>query len=273
MPDSPKTCFVISPIGEAGTQTRERADLVFDFVIGEALEPLGYQVERADKLGEPGIITNQIIDRVTSSDLVIADLSERNPNVFYELAIRHATRKPYVHLIAHDEDIPFDNAAVRAIKIDVRDLRSVKAAKDELVRQVEAAMAPEARIESPVSIALSIQEMRTSGDEEKLALSALSTELSQIRRGFNDLTSLVSAAVAARPEPSARRALGAEVGLTPDQRRDWTDAEKVQLLTRYLQDGMNAWQRSPGTPALDQVADSLAQTPAASFAASRKKKP
>lgn len=271
MPNTTKTCFVISPIGEAGTQTRDRADLVFDFVISEALEPLGYQVDRADKLAEPGIITNQIIDRVTSSDLVIADLSERNPNVFYELAIRHATRKPYVHLIAHDEDIPFDNAAVRAIKIDVHDLRSVKAAKEELVRQVESAMAPEARIESPVSIALSIQEMRTSGDEEKLALSALSTELSQVRRGFNDLTSLVSAALAAVPRATALSEFGATVG-DFGKRRDLTDHQKLVFFSKYLEEGGKSWRAgSPGAE-LDDIKDSLGQGLSFHSPSTRKKK-
>jgi hypothetical protein len=190
-----KSCFVISPIGELGSPTRVRADLVYEFVIEEVLCPLGFSVERADKLAEPGIITNQIIDRLISSDLVIADLSERNPNVFYELAIRHAARKPYVHLIAHDEDIPFDNAAVRAIKIDVHDLRSVKSAKEELTQQVTSAMDPKIHVESPVSIAITMQDMRSSGDGEKLALSALADEVSQLKRSMSDLSSVIMTSV------------------------------------------------------------------------------
>lgn len=234
MADPDKSCFVISPIGEPGSPTRERADLVFDFVIAEALEPLGYRIQRADRLGEPGIITNQIIDRVTSSDLVIADLSERNPNVFYELAIRHAVRKPYVHLIAHDEDIPFDNAAVRAIKIDVGDLRSVKAAKEELVRQAAAATAPDARIESPVSVALSIQEMRTSGDEEKLALSSLSAEVSQIRRGLSEMIAVVSSATRIALRQQGGNDNAAPLVFRLGDRKDWTEEEKARFLQDYI---------------------------------------
>ncbi len=192
MPTTEKSCFVISPIGEVGSPTRDRADLVYEFIITQVLAPQGYKIERADKFSEPGIITNQIIDRVISADLVIADLSERNPNVFYELAIRHVSRKPFVHIISHDEDIPFDNAAVRAIKVDVHDLRSVKAAQDELNQQIQAAMASGARVESPISIALSIQDMRNSGDEDKVALSAVMAEISQLRRSLSDLAINVS---------------------------------------------------------------------------------
>jgi len=42
------------------------------------------------------------------SDLVIADLTYHNPNVFYELAVRHLNKKPVIHLIKKGEKIPFD---------------------------------------------------------------------------------------------------------------------------------------------------------------------
>lgn len=181
-----KTCFVISPIGELGSTTRDRADLVYEFVIEAALQE-EFEILRADKLSEPGLITNQIIERIINADLVIADLSERNPNVFYELAIRHVAKKPYVHLIAHDEDIPFDNAGVRAIKVDVKDLRSVSAAVSELKAQVNMTMMDHAQIESPISISVSLQDMKSSGDQEKVAMSALSQQLSVIASSINEM--------------------------------------------------------------------------------------
>jgi hypothetical protein len=184
-----KTCFVISPIGEKGSATRTRADLVFEFVIQKALNTT-FEIERADRLSEPGLITNQIIDRVINADLVIADLSERNPNVFYELAIRHIARKPYIHIIAHDEDIPFDNAGVRAIKVDVQDLRSVEDATNELRAQVESAMS--GKIESPISIAINLQEIKSSGDEDKIALSALINQVSFMNSRISEIRNFIS---------------------------------------------------------------------------------
>lgn len=87
-----KVCFVIAPIGEEESETRKRSDQVLKHIITAPVEGLGYEVIRADKISEPGIITSQIIEYIVDADLVVADLTERNPNVFYELALRHATR-------------------------------------------------------------------------------------------------------------------------------------------------------------------------------------
>ncbi|WP_151885101.1 hypothetical protein [Qipengyuania flava] len=181
-----KTCFVISPIGENGSATRKRADQVYSYIIEEVLSD-GWSIERADRISEPGIITNQIIDRITSADLVIADLSERNPNVFYELAIRHMLRKPYVHLIAHDEDIPFDNAPVRAIKVDITDLDSVHDAKKELSAQVGFALGS-SDVESPISVSMKLTDLKKDGDSEAVVLTSVLSEMNALRRQFSNLT-------------------------------------------------------------------------------------
>ena len=56
--ESTKTCFVIAPIGEPETKTRERSDTVLDHIIRPALEPLPlqYNVVRADEINKSGII-------------------------------------------------------------------------------------------------------------------------------------------------------------------------------------------------------------------------
>ena len=108
-------CFVISPIGESDSDTRKRADQILRHVIKPAVEQCGYIATRADEIDQPGIITSQVIQRVVEDPLVVADLTERNPNVFYELAIRHALRKPLVQIIKKGEQIPFDVAATRTV--------------------------------------------------------------------------------------------------------------------------------------------------------------
>ena len=116
MADEEKLCFVISPIGEEGSPTRKRANQVLSHVIRPAAEHCGYRIERSDDISQPGIITKQIIEKLLKAPLVIADLTERNPNVFYEVAIRHVVRKPLVQLIEVSEQIPFDLSASRMIK-------------------------------------------------------------------------------------------------------------------------------------------------------------
>ena len=72
-------------------------------------------VQRADSLTRPGIITNQVIQLVADADLVVADLTDHNPNVFYELAIRHALQLPLVRLIDRAQDLPFDIKVMRTV--------------------------------------------------------------------------------------------------------------------------------------------------------------
>ena len=70
------------------------------YVIVPAVEACQYQAIRADQISEPGMITSQVIQHIVDDPPVVADLSGRNPNVFYELAIRHILRKPLVQLRA-----------------------------------------------------------------------------------------------------------------------------------------------------------------------------
>jgi hypothetical protein len=106
MPD--KICFVIAPIGEEGSDIRKRSDRMFTYVIEPAAKECGYKAVRADKISKPGIITNQVIQEVIGPPMVVADLTGRNANAFYELAIRHMVKHPLVQMITKGEAIPFE---------------------------------------------------------------------------------------------------------------------------------------------------------------------
>src|SRR5918911_595234 len=105
---APRECFVIGPIGEPESETRRRSDQVYKYIVAPVVEPRGYKLLRADKIGSPGVITSQVIDHVVNASLVVADLSERNANAFYELAVRHAFRKPVLQLSSIEWELPFD---------------------------------------------------------------------------------------------------------------------------------------------------------------------
>jgi hypothetical protein len=117
--ESRRSCFVIAPIGEPGTETRKRSDQLLKHIFVKALEPLGFAVLRADKISEPGMITVQVINRIMDADLVVADMTGHNANVFYELAARHAVEKPVIHVIEAGQEIPFDTADLRTISISL----------------------------------------------------------------------------------------------------------------------------------------------------------
>jgi len=129
-------CFVISPIGKLGSETRKAADDLFELILEPALEHFGFDVVRADKIPGAGVITNDIISLVQSAELCVIDLSESNPNVFYECGRRHETARPFIQLSSND-DIPFDLAGIRTIHYDLSTPRSVHEAIQEIRRYVE----------------------------------------------------------------------------------------------------------------------------------------
>lgn len=131
-PGSDKICFVIAPIGKPDSPERERSDQVLDFIIRPAVTRFGYKAVRADEIDEPGLITTQVLQAVVDAPLVVADLTGRNPNVFYELSLRHATKKPVIQIIDQSEDIPFDISDMRTVKFSWRDLRSADRAAKEI---------------------------------------------------------------------------------------------------------------------------------------------
>lgn len=176
-----KTCFVISPIGEEDSETRKRSDQVLRHIITGAVENLGYEVIRADKISEPGIITHQILQHIVEAPLVIADLTERNPNVFYELALRHAIRKPLIQLIKKGELIPFDVAATRIIQFDLQNLDSVEAAKNEIIAQAKSLELGKNDSDNPISVSLDLKMLKESGNPEERSLADIVEAISDLR--------------------------------------------------------------------------------------------
>ena len=71
------TCFYVTPIGEAGSESRLHSDLFLSHIVEPALEEFGLKVIRADQIGEPGIITRQIFDYIFRSRLVICRFTTR----------------------------------------------------------------------------------------------------------------------------------------------------------------------------------------------------
>ncbi|ELV8552758.1 hypothetical protein QNE49_000378 [Vibrio fluvialis] len=120
-----KSCFVVMAIGEQeiGGQKLTYGDLrsKYDDLIKEAIQKArpNLDVTRADDVSLPGTITTDIITRIMHSDYVIADVTYPNPNVFYELGLRHACRAGTI--IIKDKNgpqVPFDIAHLRHIEYE-----------------------------------------------------------------------------------------------------------------------------------------------------------
>lgn len=95
--------------------------------IKKACEEVGVSCIRANEIKIPGPIINQIFDNIETADCIIAEVSEKNPNVYYEIGVAHRANKPTV-LLACKESVqllPFDIRHNRVLIYDKNNLLSI----------------------------------------------------------------------------------------------------------------------------------------------------
>ena len=91
---------------------------LFEEVIRPTCEDAGAMASRALDISQPGVILQDILQRLDESNVVIADVTPANPNVFYELGYSHALRKPVILLAERNTKLPFDISGYRVIFYD-----------------------------------------------------------------------------------------------------------------------------------------------------------
>jgi hypothetical protein len=184
-----KICFVIGPIGSPGHEIRLAADDFIEYIVAPCVRELGYDKPlRADTLPEPGRITAQIIELLNSADLVIADLSGGNENVYYELSCRHAIGRPVIHMALEGTRLPFDVADNRTIFYSMH-ARQVEIARVELRRQVARVHEPGYKVRSPIIDAIGLITLERSTEPTQQLLAQLTREMESLRADMGDLRS------------------------------------------------------------------------------------
>ena len=104
-------CFVLMPFDN------ELAPVYQDH-IRAAVESQGLTCVRADELFSPGQVMEQIWEQMNRAGLIIVDLTDKNPNVFYELGIVHTLGKPVILMTQSEDDVPFDLRHLRFIEYE-----------------------------------------------------------------------------------------------------------------------------------------------------------
>jgi hypothetical protein len=108
------TCFVMMPFGNW-------FDRYYQEIYVPAIKDAGLEPVRADELFSTGSVVEQIWEQITKSRILLADLTDKNANVFYELGLAHAAKKPVVFTSARVDDVPFDLRHLRVIVYEVRE--------------------------------------------------------------------------------------------------------------------------------------------------------
>ncbi|KQT96963.1 hypothetical protein [Rhizobium sp. Leaf453] len=184
--DVKKTCFVVGPIGGDGTDTRDHADFLLEMIIKPTFDEhfSDFNVVRSDTISEPGMIDSQMINHLLDAELVIADMSERNPNAFYEMGIRHMTNLPIVHMFAVGTEIPFDVKPYRAIDFSIRNPASIFAAQRRLKEAVAATQNSDYAVVNPVTRARGVLNFHV---ESTPAMDLMKEELEELKRTMRTL--------------------------------------------------------------------------------------
>lgn len=156
-----KTVFFITPIGDDNSDIRKHSDMMLKHLLKPVFEDEGFEVVRADKIEKTGLITKQIFEYLVNSRLCVVDLSFSNPNVFYELGVRHMTKLHAIQIIRKGDKIPFDVSQGRTIVIDTSDVYTImdriESGKRELKEHVKSLLGGQSEKElenNPVSIYL-----------------------------------------------------------------------------------------------------------------------
>lgn len=151
-PDPNKNIFIICPIDKDGSDIRKRSDQVKKHVIDKASEDYGYRAYRSDHIYEPGLIPDQIVSNLEDAEIVVADLSDRNANVFYELAIRQVCGKPVILLCSEDQKAPFDVQSQRIIFYNNKDWDSLPTTLESVRQSIKTIEENNFRYDSPIKL-------------------------------------------------------------------------------------------------------------------------
>ena len=106
------------PISDTDGYKRGHWQDVYNHLIKPAVEDAGYISERADEIRSANLIAVDIIKRICEYPMAVCDLSSCNPNVFYELGIRHSMKLPVVLIKDTKTNNPFDIKDIRYVEYD-----------------------------------------------------------------------------------------------------------------------------------------------------------
>ncbi|MFX0194575.1 MAG: hypothetical protein ACFFCW_00510 [Candidatus Hodarchaeota archaeon] len=95
------TCFVMMPF-------REPFNLYYETIFKPAITAANLNPTRADDLFRPSAIVSDLWQMIQKAKALLAELTLKNANVFYELGLAHAIGKPVVLIAETEDDIPFD---------------------------------------------------------------------------------------------------------------------------------------------------------------------
>lgn len=180
-----KSCFFITPIGASDSPERRRADWIFHHVIEPVSEKLGLDAERADLMSGSAMISTNIFKAISEAPACVADLTGLNPNVFYEIGVRHSLKLPIIHLAQQGTALPFDTAPHLTHFYDLADYNSMAATKEFLAKEMKLVTEKEYVVSNPFTHALGNIEISRSGDPKDQVIVVMEERIRRLEKQLN----------------------------------------------------------------------------------------
>lgn len=229
MPSANYLCFVISPIGPEGSQTRRDYDDLLELIIKPAMEVFPFDVRRGDHTQEPNQIHQDVVNMVQKAALCIADISEQNVNVYYEIGRRHETGKPLIYLKRKDsEEIAVDLGNPRYIEYDFDSRYGIR----DTIIKLRAAIQP------MLDQGMDIQSTGATLADISKRLGRIETKLLQISTGNRAASAISQVAPAADNDPF-QTASPVEVFMVAAKQRNIQLVDMALDRLRYISDEVN----------------------------------
>ena len=153
----PRTCFVIMPFSTTESCSEQDWTHIFENVLKPSIEGAGLDYECRRSVATRGNIVGAILRDLNDSHVVLADLTDRNANVFYELGVRHALKDRSILIAQRQDDIPFDLQAYAYHVYDWRTPEGIEALAHKLKQLLAEIDSNPERPDSPVSDFLGVR--------------------------------------------------------------------------------------------------------------------
>ena len=184
-----KDCFIIMPIADTDGYPPGHFKHVYENIVSPACEMAGYHAVRADDVKATNLIHLDILKKLIEAPISICDLSNRNPNVLFELGIRQAFDRPVVLIQEIGTPKIFDIAPLRYLEYS-KDMRyhDVLKSQKELKDAIEATVSADGEagninsIVKLLALSQSAKIPELNGDKEGLALGVLRAEMQEMRK-------------------------------------------------------------------------------------------
>ena len=172
---------------------------VYKYLIADGLGAAGYDVTRADDILSQNNILGDIVEGIVYSDLIVADLTGANPNVYYELGIAHALNKKVILLTQDIDELPFDLRSYRVVSYSIH-FAKMNQAKEELLKMASEAIKGNLPFGNPVkdfcrTKPISVEELAshsiTLEGEEDGDYGFLDYQV-KLEDGFNELSAIIA---------------------------------------------------------------------------------